>query len=576
MTRKIFIQFILALIILGFVALTARVVYINKKYGKVLRQMAIRQHRAFRPIPAVRGTIYDRKGRILAGTKIVPSLFADPAIIEDKISAADILSAITQISPESIVMKLQSKPNARFIWLKRDINPDIAESIRKLNLRGIGIINESKRVYPAGTLAGHILGSVNIDGKGIEGIELFYNKILQGRNGTETYMRDAAGRKIWLIKKDSKPPVNGKNIILTIDSVIQQFTQETLAETTQHYHAESGIAIVMDPKTGDVLALACYPLIDPNRFGKYPVARRRDRAITDPFEPGSVFKPFIASFALQEKVVTWNEKIFCHNGAYTIGRRILHDHTPHGDLTFPEIVIVSSNIGMGIIGQRMGNRRLYHAITSFGFGEKTLIDLPGEDAGILRPLKKWNDYSTTSLPMGQEIAVTGIQLIRAFAAIANHGLMLKPRIMRACVDETGKILGEHTKPEPVREVIKPEIADIMVQNVLRRVVTEGTAKRANLKGYMVFGKTGTAQIARKDGHGYQHNAYVASFVGGAPSYNPKLVALVSIRRPERKIGHFGGTVSAPAVKIILKKCFDYLHDGPFEKEDKVEKIKVKK
>ena len=331
----------------------------------------------------------------------------------------------------------------------------------------------------------------------------------------------------------------------------------------------------MIPHTGEVLALACYPQVDPNKFAKVPPNVRRDRAITDPFEPGSVFKPFVASYALQTSVVKMNEKIFCHNGAYTIGRRILHDHHPYGELTFQEIVIHSSNIGMGIIGQRLGNSRLYRAVRAFGFGEKTGIDLPGEDVGIVRPLHKWNDYSTTSIPMGQEIAVTAIQLIHAFAGLANNGTLLKPKLIRAFVDENGQITAEDTEPQPQRQAVKPKIAKIMVTKVLRRVVTEGTGRRADLKGYQVFGKTGTAQIPRRNGRGYEPNAYVASFLGGAPAENPQVVALVTVRHPDRKIGHFGGTVSAPAVKRILKEYFKYMNIEPFEPQDKEEKVKIK-
>ncbi len=571
--RNTFIQIIFVIIIMAMLALIAKLTYINTTLAPKLKKLAKHQHQAYRPIPAIRGTIYDRRGRILAATKLVPSLFADPAIIEDKISAADILSALTNISPEKILSLLEKKPKSRFVWLARYINTDIAESIKKLPLRGIGIIYEPKRIYPAGTLAGHLLGTVNIDGKGIEGIELKFDKILAGIPGYETYIRDATGKKIWLIKNKCKQPINGKHLILTIDAVIQQFTQDILADTCRHYHAHSGSAIVMIPYTGEILALACYPQVDPNEFSKFPPTHRRNRAITDPFEPGSIFKPFIAAFALQAGVVKWNEKIFCHNGAYTIGRRILHDHHPYGELTFQEIIIHSSNIGMGIIGQRLGNSKLYQAVRTFGFGQKTGIELPGEDKGIVRPLRKWNDYSTTSIPMGQEIAATAIQLIHAFSGLANSGLILKPKLIRAYIDERGQITNENVEPEIQKQAIRPDIAKLMIK-VLRQVVTEGTGKRAKLKGYQVFGKTGTAQIPRKNGRGYEPNAYVASFLGGAPAENPQIVAFVTVRHPDRKIGHFGGTVSAPAVKKILQAYFKYMNIGPFETEEKEEKIKI--
>ncbi len=574
--RHRFMQIIFGVIIAVMLALVVRLAYINTKLGDKLRKLAVHQHQAYRPLPAIRGTIYDRKGRILAATKLVPSLFADPAIIEDKISMADILSAITDMDSERILNLLEQRPNCRFVWLKRDIEPNVAESIKKLSLRGIGIIYEPKRIYPGKSLAGHVLGAVNVDGKGIEGIELQFDKVLSGEPGYETYIRDATGKKIWLIKSKCKEPVNGKHIILTIDAVVQQFTQDILAETCRHFHAPSGCAIVMIPDTGEILSLACYPQVDPNMFSKTRAEFRRNRAITDPFEPGSIFKPFIAAFALQEGVVKMNEKIFCYNGAYKIGRRILHDHHPYGELTFQEILIHSSNIGMGILGQRLGNRRLYNAIRSFGFGEKTGIDLPGESSGIVRPLRKWNDYSTTSVTMGQEIAATAIQLITAFSGIANGGIILKPQIVRAYVDERGMITNENVEPQIKRQAIRPDIAGQMIR-ILRRVVTEGTGRRAELKGYEIFGKTGTAQIPRKNGRGYEPGGYVASFLGGAPSENPQVVAFVTVRHPDRKIGHFGGTVSAPAVRRILQAYFRYMNIGPFvsETDSNEERIKIK-
>ncbi len=573
--RHWFAYTVFILLILTLVGLIFKIAYINCTVGPKLRRYAEKQYKSYRPKLAIRGTIYDRRGKILAGTKIVPSLFADPFIIEDKIGVADILSAIIGEDSEKIYNILINKPNARFVWIKRNIEPKLAESIKKLPIRGVGIIEEPVRFYPCGKLAGHILGSVDRSGRGIEGIELYYDKLLRGINGKEVYIKDAGGRKIWLIKSECKPAINGKHIILSVDGIIQQFTQEVLRETVEHFRAESGIAIVMDPRNGDILALAVVPEVDPNRFGKFDVSVRRNRAITDPFEPGSVFKPFIAAIALEAGVVKWNEKIYCHQGAYKIGRRILHDYHPYGYLSFPEIVIHSSNIGMAILGQRLGNKRLYQIVRKFGFGEKTGIDLPGEDEGIIRALTKWNDYSTVSIPMGQEIAVTGIQLITAFASIANDGILLKPRLLRGCIDENGKIIDKRLEPIIVRRVLRKEIAKDMVEKVLRGVVSEGTGRRAELKGYMIFGKTGTAQIPRRDGRGYEEGGYVASFVGGGPANNPKVVVLVSIRRPDPKIGHFGGTVSAPAVKKILEKCFKYWHIEPIETEEPKERIKIK-
>jgi cell division protein FtsI/penicillin-binding protein 2 len=562
-----------------YVALAGRLVYIHLEKGKSLSVRADGQQQAYRPLVSVRGTIYDRRGRILAGTKIVPSLFGDPGMIDDPVGTADQAATLVGCGAERILNKLeQASEKDRFIWLRRDIPEEAAESILSLRrksklLEGLGIINEPKRVYTTGTVAGHILGAVGIDDKdgvsikGIEGVELYYDKILRGQDGCEQYVRDAAGRKIWLLKDKYKVPVNGGHIILSIDRVIQQFTQRILGEACEKFQSESGNAIVMDPKTGDILAMAVYPEVDPNNFGSTPPNTRRNRAITDPFEPGSIFKPFIASRALMLGVVHMDEPIYCHNGAYTVGPRTLHDSHPLGTLMFQEIVSRSSNIGMAILGQRMGNAELYEAVNAFGFGHRTGIDLRGENGGIVLPFRRWTSYSTLSIPMGQEIACTSLQLITGYCALANDGKLLRPRLFRAAIDERGKLVDERKEPEVVGQAVPPEIARTMVQQVLRLTVTAGTGKKAAVPGYQVFGKTGTAQIARSKGKGFEENAYVGSFVGGAPSSNPMVVVEVNIRRPKRSIGYYGGTVAAPAVQQILKAYFDYMHIPPFENEE---------
>lgn len=574
--RDWFIYLVFTGLILAFLALIGRLIYIEIRLAPFLREYAYKQYRAFRPLVAIRGTIYDRRGRILAGTKLVPSLFADPFIVEDKLTLADVLSAILDEKPEEIYRILTSRPDSRFVWIKRGISHELAESIRRLPLRGIGIIKEPVRFYPGGELAGHVLGAVDISGRGIEGIELYYDNILRGEDGLEVYIKDVAGRKLWLLEDKCRPAVNGKHIVLTIDAVIQQFTQQVLGEILERYSAEAAIGIVIDPKSGEILALSVVPEIDPNRFGSYPARLRRNRAVTDPYEPGSVFKPFIAAAALEAGKVGLTERIFCHNGEYRIGRRVLHDYHPYGYLDFAGIIIHSSNIGMAILGQRMGKEGLYNAVRRFGFGSKTGIDLPGEDEGIVRDPTKWNEYSITSIPMGQEIATTAIQLAVGFSALANGGLLLRPHLLRGGIDNDGKVFMRNESHKVVRgRAISERIARYMVKEILRRVVIEGTGKAADLKGYMVFGKTGTAQVARRDGRGYEAGSYIATFVGGAPADDPKVVVLVSVIRPDPKKGHFGGTVAAPAVKEIIKKCFEYWNIGPIELDLPKESIKFK-
>lgn len=574
--RSAWAQLIFAIILVGLVGLTGRIAYINVVHGQELRRRATLQHTGFRPALAQRGSIYDRRGRILAGSCLTESLFADPAIIQNKAQAAELVKTVTAEPAANILQLLQEKPDLRFLWLARDIRAEqvvIFNQADRRNRRGLGLRSEPKRIYPEQMLAGHLLGAVSIDGRGLEGLELFYNDLLAGHEGRERFVRDAARRKIWLIGSDYKPPRNGTSIILTLDAVIQELTEQYLNETCLKFRAETGTAIVMDPRTGDVLAWACWPAIDPNRFGDYPVDRRRNHGITDPFEPGSVFKPFIALAALKHGVVDWNEKIFCHEGEYrAVSGRRLRDSHGHGELSFSGIVIKSSNIGMAILGERLGNDRLYDAVRAFGFGRQTGIDLGGESAGIVRPRKVWDHYTTTSIPMGQEISVTAIQLITAFAALANDGVILKPRLLRAVLDESGRVVRKNFKPKIVGRAIESDLARAMVTKILTRVVAEGTGTRAAIPGYRVFGKTGTAQIA-VNGR-YNRRDYVGSFLGGAPASSPKVVVLVTVRKPDRRIGYYGGTVAAPVVKKILENTLKYLGIPPVESEEPAEKIPV--
>lgn len=578
--RVVFIQGVFAFLLIAMLALAGRLTYIQLKKGEQLGMRADMQQQGYERLVAVRGTIYDRRGRILAGTRIVPSVYGDTVMIYDNMATAGSVGAVIGQPPMPLFEKLEkgAAKRSRSVWLARGIDIQAADNLMAIRKKdttglflGINVQDEPKRTYTTGTVAGHVLGAVNIDGEGIEGIELYHNKLLRGKDGKQAFVRDAAGRKIWLIKDQCKSPINGEHIILSIDRVIQQFTQRILGQTCEYYKAESGNAIVMDPKTGDILAMAVWPEVDPNEFGNTPAEIRRNRAITDPFEPGSIFKPFIASHALQDGVTKLNDSIYCHNGAYTVGRRTLHDAHGLGTLTFQEVVSKSSNIGMAILGQRMGNAKLYEAVRAFGFGKKTGIDLRGEDPGIVQPFKRWTDYSTLSIPMGQEIACTSLQLVTAFAALSNDGQLLRPRVFRGAIDKNGQLIDEHSEPELMNQAVTPEIARTMVQEVMRLTVTAGTGKKADIPGYQVFGKTGTAQIAKSTGGGkghYEDSAYVASFLGGAPSSDPQVVVTVNIRRPSKRIGHYGGTVSAPAVKEIINAYFDYMHIPPFEDPNK--------
>jgi cell division protein FtsI/penicillin-binding protein 2 len=317
----------------------------------------------------------------------------------------------------------------------------------------------------------------------------------------------------------------------------------------------------MDPNTGQILAMANWPAFSPAEFRTSTLQQRRNRCLTDVYEPGSTFKPFVAAKALEANLFSLDDEIFCHNGVYRTGSRTLHDHDSGFDtLSFEDIVVKSSNIGMAIVGQRMGNKRLYNAVRSFGFGQTTQIGLAGESVGLLAPLKDWTSYSTTSIPMGHEIGVTGLQLLRAFCAFANDGLLYRPTLVREVVSPNGQVFWRQVPDEDPQRVLEPEVAQLMRRRVLANVVERGTGTRAKLSAWRVFGKTGTSQVPG-DG-GYIPDAFVGSFLGGAPLDNPRLCVLVSIGQPDRSLGYYGGTVAAPAVGSILQQSLAYLAVPP--------------
>ncbi|MBI3999001.1 MAG: serine hydrolase, partial [Candidatus Omnitrophica bacterium] len=445
-----------------------------------------------------------------------------------------------------------------------------AEAVRKLQNPKFGITYDPKRFYPHAEMLSNVIGFCNIDNTGQEGLELLYNRKLSGRMGYRYTKRDALGREMVALEDKLIPAANGTKLILTIDQYIQYVTEQALDEAFRKHHAESAIAIVMNPRTGEILAMASRPTFDPNHIGTSDVAHRRNRSITDIFEPGSVFKIVTAAAALNEGKATLDDVIHCENGEWRARpSRVIHDVHPYGRLTFSEVLIKSSNIGTVKIGMRLGDKTLYEYIKKFGFGEKTGIDFPGEVNGILRPVNQWSKFSITSIPFGQEVAATAIQMLRAIAVIANGGHVVRPYLLKEIQDANGVTI---LKKEPVvsEPILKPEVVGAMNQ-ILRRAVLEGTGNRAQIDGVRVAGKTGTSQKIEPGG-GYSHKHFVGSFIGYAPAENPMLAMIVSINDPHPY--YYGGTVAAPVFKEAIEKSLIYLGYVPQEK--KGEPIKTKK
>ncbi len=598
-------QVLLALAAVCMLVLIGRLAYINAAMSRDADRLArhlAQQQRATIPLAARRGDILDAEGRVLAGSQQRPSVYADPVMVTDIALTADRLAPILEPRPERVRERarkirtllegaLAATPRKRFVWIERGLDQEQGKEVRKLIevpqdtnaarkpkaakearkpiLTGVGLLDEPFRRYPMHTVAAHVLGFVDIDSKGINGIEYKYDTVLTGTPGSMTVFCDASRRPMWPAQGNEAltPPRDGMTLKLTIDSALQEILESQVAGTVQQFKAQSGVGIVMNPKNGDVLALASVPTFDPNDPGSYDDNARRNRVLSDPAEPGSTFKPFVAAAALAEKVVKPGETIFCHNGVFISGARRLHDHHPYGDLTFEEIIIRSSNIGMAILGQRLGNDRLHRYLSAphgFGFGSKTGIDLDGEDAGILLPRRKWTSFSTTSVPMGQEVAITPLQLATAFCAIVNGGKVIKPRVVRAILDPRGNVVQESREPQILRQVIPPDVAEYMTKTVLVGVVNDswGTGKKARLGYYQVLGKTGTAQIAKKNGGGYVPDAYTSSFVAAAPASDPAVVVLIMIRQPQKSIGYYGGSVAAPPVREVISRSLAYMGVPP--------------
>lgn len=548
---------LIGLALLGLGAMVGRLVYINSFDGTRLAAKANRQQRADIPIKARRGLILDARGRIISATTLRTSVFADPQVLPDKQAAAETVARILDLDPAEIVPDLLAAGDRRFFVIKRGVTEAQADQIRDAGIYGLGTFTEPFRTYPMEELAAATIGFVSPDGTGISGIEHQCDHWLRGENGVKTVVRDAGRNAFWLAEEGYRPARDGYHVVLTIDAEIQSAVESELAKGVKRFNAESGVAVVIHPQTGAVLAMANYPGFDPNHYTDYSEDRYRNRVITDPYEPGSTFKPFIAAAALTENVVHMGEVFDCEHGSWTEGARTLKDHHPYDFLTFQEIIIKSSNIGMGKLGLRLGNRHLYEYVKRCGFGEPTGIGLEGESEGLVRPLVRWNAFSTTSIPMGQEIGVTPIQLARSFCIFANGGKLITPYVIRAIVDAEGRVVQDMTPPQTDSEPVYPPEVLAKMRGILCSVVNDSSHHIA-LPSHQIFGKTGTAQIARKDGRGYEHRAYVASFVGGVPAENPELVAMVAIRRPDASIGYYGGLVSAPVVREILRHSLAYL------------------
>jgi len=531
-----------------FLIICTKIVYLQVFRRFFFQQLAKNQYYRLIPLEGGRGDILDRRGRLLAAGMNCYSIFADPSLVDDKDRAIRVLSTSLGISKEFLASRLHK--DKRFVWIKRKVSWEEKEKTKALGLRGIGFLREEKRFYPQENLAASVLGVVGVDNRGLEGLERFYDDYLRGKEGLARVLRDSRSRQVMLSAQIIEPQ-KGADLVLTLDAQIQYWAEQYLAETIAEFGAASGSVIVMDATQGEILALCNYPGFNPNSINEGDIASMRNSAIADMFEPGSVFKLIALAAAVSEGIFSDEDIIFCENGVYKIPGTTLHDWKKYGRLSFKEVFMKSSNIGVAKIVESLGPKTFARYLELFEFGRVTGIDVPAETPGKSKPVSAWSKTSAYIIPIGQEIAVNLLQLTRAFAAIANGGFLVRPYLVkRIC----SRDFCRYTKPS--RKQILSDTASQRVKEVLVSVVRDGTGRRAGIPGVVIGGKTGTAQKYDSQLGRYSPSRYRASFVGFSPETSPPLVIAVSIDEPKKS--HFGGVVAAPLFKKIAQKVIPYI------------------
>lgn len=534
--------------------LVGRAVSLQVKQTDRLKGMAEDQYVREQLLPARRGDIFDRRGVALAQSVDVDSVWVDPSMLPDLKVAARQLAKALDGDPKELLSRLGK--SKRFAWVKRQAKPDEVAKVKLLGLPGLGIAKEPRRFYPQRELAAHVIGLVGTDGHGLDGLELAFHDELSGDQATRAGFRDARGRKLLTEGFEDPTSRRGAQLSLTLDRQLQYITEKALTRAVEDAKAVAGTAVVMDPHTGEILALANAPRFNPNAtFGATPELLR-NRAVTDAFEPGSTFKAFVVAAALDDKLVTPSTEVDCENGAWPIGRHVINDTHRHGMLSVQKVLQVSSNIGAAKIAQKLGRDRLAEVYARFGFGERIGLGLPGEGKGVVPYARAEVQLATESF--GQGLTATAVQVASAYCALANGGVLMKPYLVRSVVDPDGLVLLEN-KPTELRRVVSQKSASAVLAMLETVVEKEGTAPRARMEDYRVAGKTGTAQKADPVARGYSDKR-IASFIGVVPAEEPRLVILVVVDEP--KVDTYGGLAAAPAFKEIATLALAYLGVRP--------------
>jgi len=550
--RILFIRFFLLLCLVGIVI---RSFDIQILQGEALKKKAENTYVRGITIQGDRGLILDRHSNKLGASTEAPNITADPTQVKNARQAADQLVKILGGSRTEMEKKLSQE--RRFALLASRVAPVKADAIKKLNIVGIYTPDNSKRFYPNRRLAAQVIGFTGKDDQGLEGLEFSYNKFLEGRTLKTKEYRDGQGT-ILNTGKNKREGLKGDTIVLTLDKKIQFFSEQALEQAVKEHRGKSGMALVMQPATGELLAVAHYPEFNPNNYGDFSRSRYRNRAVIDTFEPGSIMKVITVASAM-ERGMSATKIINCENGKYRVGGTVIHDTHPYDYLTPGRIIKVSSNIGAAKIGQDIGPKAMHYYLNAFGFGKKTGISCPAESAGVILPLHRWTSIDAVAMSFGQGMSVTALQLVSAVSAIANGGKLMKPLLVKKVLSNSGEII-QANNPCVVRQVISANTAETVKRMMARVVQEEGTGTKAAIPGYRVCGKTSTAQKVARNKKGYSSSRFTAAFAGFAPFDNPALAILVVVDEPKQN--HYGGTVAAPAFKDIMARSFNYLNIPP--------------
>lgn len=553
--RVVFLFLLITVIMAG---LVCRLLYLQFYQSSWLTENATEQRIREIPVEAKRGLIFDRNGKELGVSISTESVYAIPAEIKDAKLTAAKLAAILALDEDKLAEKL--KRRQAFTWIKRKVDAETGKAVSVLNLPGVGITEESQRYYPNDELAAHVLGFTGIDSQGLDGIELTFDSYLRGRPGSIVIEYDARGREIPYATHRFVAPVDGQNIYLTIDLVIQKIVERELDRVIQETQAKGISVIIMQPQTGEILALANRPAYNPNHFADFSPKLWRNPSVSNAYEPGSTFKIITTASALGEKIVSPSERFYDPGEVEVQGRHIhCWKAGGHGSQTFEEVVKNSCNVGFVNVGLRLGRDPFYKYLGNFGFGKRTGIDLPGEAQGIIIDKNQVKPINIATMAMGQSIAVTPIQLITAVSAVASGGELSRPQIVREVKNKNGELIRGFT-PDSVQKVIDTETASA-VKGILEQVVENGTGKNAAVEGYRIAGKTGTAQ--KVGAGGYMPGKYIASFAGFGPVDNPQVAMLVVIDEP---VGlYYGGQIAAPVFNAVMKDVLKYLKVSPLNK-----------